>query len=193
MTVYRVRLQMEWGSTGINLENVYHYEKAAEGSPDQASADELASWFDLTFLPIQAQIQTDQVKFQNILVQDIDVTVESVRIPATAQGQVLLDPMPQWAALSFVLRGTTKVTRPGGKRLAGVPEANFNSTGQISVPAYETNVNTYASALTSTPGAGWEAVIYGGPTESNPTRSVTNVISLGQFRQASTQNTRKRY
>lgn len=99
------------------------------------------------------------------------------------------------AAIGVTFRGSTVVTRPGSKRVCGVPEAASGDWGAL-VPAFITAATDYGSHMASSlnslsPPFVLVPVILGLPNSERPTRVENPVSGFVVNPYVTSQNTRK--
>lgn len=106
--------------TTTTLENVYFYESLDAGT----SSDELAQLFIDDVLPSVRAVQSSEIVHVLVKVENLfnpsDFTQAVINFPGTFGAAV--DALPPHDAISFTLRPSTKIVRPGGKRYAGLTE-----------------------------------------------------------------------
>lgn len=105
------------------------------------------------------------------------------------------DVQARQAAVGVTFRGATPTTRPGSKRICGIPEAQSGEWGEL-VPAYLSLVDLYASHMASqlnslTPAFVLTPVIVGLPNDDRPTRVENEIVAYSINPYITSQNTRK--
>ncbi len=129
------------------------------GSDDEQ--DKAATAFDEDILPILKLIQDDSLTYTSIRVVNVTGTLaDFVLTPTTGGGTVVGAPVNTFTAAGIRLNRTTKETRNGQKRFAGMTEENMGN--QTWIAAYVTLLEDLAAVLVadiSTVGGIFESVI----------------------------------
>lgn len=105
-------------------------------------------------------------------------TPDKFKVPSVGAGTVVGEIVNNFTACRINLLPTTKETRRGYKRFGGISESSVAGNGLTT--AFKTVVEGVGNLLDDDLTVGAETyspVIFGGPTASNPTRSVANYIS----------------
>ena len=154
--LYKIILEQAY--SGQVVLNTFFYLNSL-GSDDEQ--DKAADAFDITILPILKTIQATSLAYSEI--RAINVTgdlADFVLTPTTTAGTLAGDPVNTFTAAAIRLNRTTKETRNGQKRFAGMVEAQMNN--QAWEAPYVTLLGTLATALVAditTVGGIFEAVI----------------------------------
>lgn len=181
--------------------NVYYFLAADLPSPAEYSTLAVTMGQDLELI-VCPQLHTgfafDLIKIENVT-NGLDILETAVTISGDRTG----DPMPSFVALGFQLIRTTRLTRHGAKRFAGVPEACFVGN-TITVGDCTTGVQAIADWLAlglyrDDIGDLNHAMLpiipvrypVGHEQEGEINTGAWNLVQDAQFRGITTQNTRK--
>jgi len=154
--LYKVILQQSYSAQTIL--NTFWYLHTLGNDDEQ---DKCAEAFDLTILPVLKTIQA--VSLQYVSIRAINVTgtlADFVLTPTTLLGTLTGDPVNTFTAAAIRLNRTTKETRNGQKRFAGMVEIQMNN--QVWDAGYVVLLENVATALVaniSTVGGIFEPVI----------------------------------
>lgn len=133
---------------GQEVLNVYFYEVTAapEVAGDNTPYEQICASFNadvrIYALPIQSVQLTHSVTRVDNLTNGLDFAEVAVSVAGQDNGA----PLASFYALNFILRRTTKLTRNGSKRLAGITENNVDGNGWSN--SY-TPLNNYGNAVAS--------------------------------------------
>jgi len=173
--------------------NSYHYTKVTGSAPTDLSAL-LADFASVVIQPVRA-IQTTAMLWESVLCQDVDPTGLAATLvfsPAEA-GNVSDESLPPFAAWSFLMKRTSRMTFNGHKRFAAIPET-WQSEGVIAsghtaaIAAVEAGLETILNAGTGTYKPCIYSTILNGVLRATP---LVNPVDVAQFKGISSQNTRK--
>lgn len=186
--LYQIILEATY--LGVQVRNSFFFEHTSSFDDLQ---DVCAVAFDDDLLPLIAATQSDEVTYQNIRCINVTGILADANFdPTTLAGSEVGAPMPSFNAYAIRLNRTTKETRNGQKRFAGVTEEN-------------TSENKVAGAFLVTLGLLADALNNAIPTPTNiftpviarqsdvvPANWTVNPVSTGTVSpNISTQNTRK--
>jgi len=180
---------------GEEVLNVFFYRVTAIGTPTPTLAD-IALNFQVTVQEPIEGIQASQV-FHNLLrLENLMNAAEFLDETLTGQtGTVTGECMPSFTAWSLLMRRTTKLTRNGSKRIAGVLEAWVQNGVFVGLDAnMEAAQDALAAVIEGTfPPAAYELtpVIVGRTPSGLLDLTRQNIVRAGEFRGPSTQNSRK--
>lgn len=170
--------------------NVYHYKQIA-GTAGSAS-DLLTPFIEFIIPDILAlqMAQLTHVAFTCVNLDDLDDYAIVTPAPALAGTLSAGDPEPSYIALEFQFIRSTRASRHGWKRIAGVSENGVS--GNDITGTYPTAVNTAATAMFSNViGAGGTYTPVIVRRNIVPALSVDFPVADVVFKRLSTQNTRK--
>jgi len=124
------------------LENAYTFVKLDEGT----SVD-LNNGFAEDILPAIQQIQCAQIVTQELNTYCLgnlgDSNIKDINTAGHLTGEQML---PVFNAVGYTFRPSSRVVRPGSKRIAGIPESD-QVDGTITNSAYITDMNTLKAAF----------------------------------------------
>jgi len=189
MANYFLTLNQNYIPTSEPVSNVFAYSDGP-GVATQLAADDLAAQFDAVVVAAMTFVQTPAIGYIEIRVVDEDNLVETSILPALPFGIQGGETHAPFAALSFVLRVGNKLTRKGHKRIAGYSAGYVNEAGAISNGVYAGQIADLAAAFAETLPNGWVPQVYGGPTQSDPNRSVFNPVVASAYQTHTTQRSR---
>ena len=139
--LYKVTLHQEYSAQAV--QNVFFYEHTLASDDQQ---EECAEAFDDDVLADLALIQNVGISYISIRVANVTGTLaDFVRNPTTTVGIRAGQSLNSFTAASFRLNRTTKETRNGHKRFAGMLEED--AFGQNWIAAYQTVLETFAPFL----------------------------------------------
>lgn len=185
--------------------NVYYYN--IDSTPG-STPDEIAqAWWEKMNASIRA-VQTSGVVHNEVLIENLDGTLDFGRyVPATGSNAgtcIETQPLSAFAAYGITLTVSTRLVRPGSKRIVGIPEA-YNGDYGVLTGAAVGLLNTLGEDMTEDVsfgllGAGMmHPVIVGFPHPESPTgrparleRVDFEVTGYLVNPYVTTQNTRKR-
>ena len=90
-------------------------------------------------------VQANNVDYNYIDIENLNNIEEAARLPVVSQGVLVGETLPSYAALSIRLVTESKVIRDGGKRFAGLIEANVN--GNTYLNGYIADVANFVPTL----------------------------------------------
>lgn len=186
----KVRLLQNY--VGQNLENVYYYWNQANSEP--ASFVALGADFNLKIVDTIALLQDTGLIFQSVVMSTVLGTLPDLPIsPTTATGALTGEDTTSFLAFAFRLNRTTKETRNGSKRYAGLTETNV--IGNFVTPAFETLMDTFTTQLALAIDSGvalYDPVIFSPPNLTHTGNLVNIIDSATKFSTITTQRSRKR-
>jgi len=179
---------------GQQIVNLYDYQQTAIFTPSGFNeADDLGTAWNNQMLPMIVALQSEQVShFLWVVGAFGSFTDFSSGVPDGNVGLVTGGCLPSFAAWGYKLSRTTRETRHGSKRIAGVAEA-WQQNGVADSPA-ATAIANLAVAL-STPLQVDDAdvftpvILHLDPVTHLPT--VSNKIAIGVYRGITTQKSRQ--
>jgi len=117
---------------GQDVENVFFYEAISTGG----SAEDLITAFVADMSSGMRALQVFALKWVIIKAQSLGNLSDFHEEPQTSAGAFGdADVLPSFNAVSYTLHPNTRAVRPGGKRIAGIPEA-ASLNGEIVEPGY---------------------------------------------------------
>lgn len=181
---------------GETLCNVFYYVVAVwTGNLD---LDDFLDEFRATVLWDIANKQCNDLTWTDINADNLNDPDEFVERPITQPGLVEGDVMPAYIAFGCQLVRTTKQTRHGGKRIAGMAANNW--TDGVFAPLTATTdaiEDALEASIDIDPGGGnvilAHPVIVKTGLLGQPDPSVTNLVKQAIVRRDTTQNSRKGY
>jgi len=184
--IYRLKHTQELA--GQQVINVYFYEHAA-GS---GGAEDLNVAFILDVLPAVRDIQAQSLIHVSLEAENVDDLVDYALHSFTGvNGLQAGEYLASFVAWSFIQNRTSKATRHGHKRVAGVVEGAV--TNGIATAGQITVLNAYAEAVGSdiedATGNTFSPVIVRNP-DDEPTR-IVNPVSSAAYQRLTTQSSRK--
>lgn len=182
--------------------NVFWFEVSSITSPQPlvSIAPYLKTWFQGDFIPPITAMQTAGVQYTRIevsSVENFETDFAIIDLDSTCKGQVVGEFSSSAAAWSFQLNRTTRVTRNGSKRFAGVPEEQVQNNLPSSTAllyAEEVQVVLYDVPPIPLGMAGEMSLLHVIPKTPTPPAtlpSTFNRVSGVSFRGVGSQNTRK--
>lgn len=128
---------------GQVIENVYFYERT---DPAMVAGDLIVA-FQASVLPSVLALQSDSFVTTDLLAASLgdlsDFDEQPLASPGTYGSD---DPLPSFNALSFTYKPNSRVVRPGGKRIAGIPEI-VTTKNNITDGTYAGRVETLRAAM----------------------------------------------
>lgn len=190
-TVGLYEVTLEQTASGQQIRNVWHY-LATLGQDDEQ--DLVADAFDETIMTDLAGIINSSVAFDLIRVANLTgIEADAVQSPSQGSGNVVGLNMTPVMAASFRMNRTTKETRNGSKRFAGLIEENVQGT--TFAPAYLVDLQAFESLLAgqiSTVGLLADPVILHKPDVAG-VWTYNEVASVTALNRVTTQNSRKSF
>lgn len=177
--------------------NVYHYRVSSGLLTISAATIAQVWWEDCN--DVIRNLQTEELLHIRVTCRNLDNPADYGEYLIPLADQPGLNPssdaMPRQDAVGVTFRGETVDTRPGSKRICGVPEAQSGEWGLL-VPAYLSLVEDYAAHMSSqinslTPAFVLDPVIVGFPNDDRPVRVENNIVGYTINPYVTTQNTRK--
>lgn len=172
--LYKVVLEQEYLNQIVL--NTFYFQNALDTDDLQ---EECSHAFDLDLLPTIATIQSTSVVYQNIRVENVTGSLADFNLtPTTAAGGVAGLVAASFIACTIRLNRTTKETRNGSKRFAGMVEENMN--GQTFLGAYVVTLDALAVVLAGTiddPGGIFRPVIARAPVDPEVLWTINDVAS----------------
>lgn len=185
VTLEGVYLGEEWAL-------VWHYWDSAQTASKDLST--FATQFDTIVASQIPPVVGASCLFQRILVRDVLGIENDVEIvPSVGAGALGGDSLASWMAARIDMLGADKSTRRGYKRICGVTEgqASFQNLSATGLANFQTLEAPFLQQIIVGP-VSYQPVIYGGPTPTNPTRSIANLVtSVSAQQRLTSQNTRK--
>lgn len=175
------------------VQNVYYYSVGTvAGAP---TLQDISDEFETQVINVLDDVQSDTLEHVTVFVDNLNSTVEFEEFAINSFGAQVSEPLPSFAAMTVRLNRTTKLTRNGSKRIAGITE-NLVLNGVLSLPganrdAIEAALEMVLLAGTSPNDVDLTPVIIprlagGGLDLLNP-----NVVKSATVVNISTQNSRK--
>lgn len=126
------------------IENAYTFLKL-----DTGTAVDLANAFISDVLPHIRQIQCAQIVTTEVKVINLGNLGDSAEVAVNLAGLLTGEQMlPVFNAIGYTFKPASRAVRPGGKRIAGVPESD-QVDGTITNSAYITDMNALKAAYGS--------------------------------------------
>ena len=187
-----IRVTLSGTYLGNNWANVYYYWNADAGTVMQKVL--LADSFNAQVANRLATLMSDKVTLDQILIQDVlGITNDWAQPPTDTTGNLTGDALSRFVCFVYRYTVFNKETRVGFKRYVGVVEGD-QADGSLTPTALSRNQaeeSSFFQPITNTTQS-YQPVIYGGPTPSQPMRSVVNVVTgITALQTLSTQNSRK--
>ena len=186
-----LKVRLQYNSVGQACENVFYYWNSLNVEP--ASFAGLIADFNLKVVDKLALIQSTDVTYNFVVMSTVLGTLPDFPgVPTQADGDLLGERSTSFQACQFRLNRTTKDTRNGAKRFAGLTE-DFMA-GNFVTSAYETLMETFAPQLalplvsTNT----YDPVIFSPVKPTRPTLFVNLVDSVSAITLITSQRSRKR-
>lgn len=150
--------------------------------------------FDEDLVPLYADVQNLSVIYENIRVDNVTGDLADVNVdPTIANGTVVGAASTSFVAATIRLDRTTKETRNGSKRVAGMVEENTN--GQTWTGAFKLILDDLATGMAadiSTVGGVFRPVIARPPSIAEPLWTINDVASALASNDVSSQVSRKK-
>lgn len=173
-----VEITLQQRLFGQELVNVFYYWDSTNASI--ANMPGIAAAFDAVMMSDLAIVTNVALKFENIKVRDVfGINPDVNAVPSQADGDLLGEALPSFLAARLDLEPSTKETRRGYKRFAGLEETQ-QSDGELTVAAiiaWSAIVTALQTSLIVGPST-YQPVIRGLATLANPTRNVVNPVAL---------------
>lgn len=191
---------------GQTIINTYFYRYIPGDDPD-VDYSGLSAKFNAFATVIANNIQSNLLTHTQYRIENLTNGIDLVEVPASVVGAGTGDALPSYAAFSFRLNRTTKLTRHGQKRIAGLTEAMI--IGNEVTAGMVTPLNGVADAMATPlvelvgpePDYTYEPVIIGrdlvvNPETGNETYELNlmkiNPVQSAQFVRLTTQTTRRK-
>lgn len=116
---------------GKELNNVFFFNR----SDGAGGAGVLCAAFDSDYLPVINAMQSTGILNQQIFAFSLGNLSDFSTLPISGTGDLSGQALPPQDAISFSFKLNTRAIRPGGKRIAGIPES-AQSGGQIEDAGY---------------------------------------------------------
>jgi hypothetical protein len=126
---------------GQVVQNVYFYRRAVGAG---VSFNLAADWVEV-ILPLVNALQSSNVHNTNLLVQNMGDLSDFDEFTLTTSGLLEAEAMPIFNAVSYTFKPNTRAVRHGGKRIAGIPEAEATE-GVITNSGYLTAMQNLKAA-----------------------------------------------
>ena len=186
--LYKVTLHQEFSAQAV--QNVFFYEHTLASDDEQ---EECATAFDEDLLPALKLIQSVDISYVTIRAANVTGTLaDFIKEPATLTGVLTGSALNSFTAASIRLNRTTKETRNGQKRFAGMTEEN--AFGQNWTASYSALLDTFAIVLASqisTVGAIFNPVIARQDPITPANWTVNPIAGASASGQVSSQTSRK--
>jgi hypothetical protein len=185
--IYQVKVHQRLLSQ--DLMNVFYYEQVTAAG----DATELAETVDNEIVDLMLPIQVDDLEHFGVEVINLDDLTDFFTLNVNKFGSTgATESLPSFVAYAFRLNRTTRETRNGAKRIAGVPEGAVNGNTVVApfVAPAVTLANAMGAELTAAVTLNrYKPVIHrrGSATLPDATNDVASCTFLG----VSTQNSRK--
>lgn len=132
--IYLVRMKQHWSVGGKALENVFFYQRTA-GAGNWL---DLAAALELAILPPVNAIQSAVVVNDFFQIINMGNPADFGDYPIEGAGGISTAALPPHSSISYTMKTNTRAVKKGGKRFAGVPEANvengkINDTGYLAL------------------------------------------------------------
>lgn len=187
-----IRVTLSGTYLGNSWANVYHYWNEDSGPVTEKIL--LANDFNSKVANPLATMMSNLVDIDLIKIEDVlGITNDWAQPPSNTSGNKPGDCLARFTAFQYLYSVSNKETRKGHKRYVGVVEGDtdqglLNSAALLERQSHEATF--FASLVNST--QTYRPVVYGGPTLSNPTRSVVNLVNgVTALQGLTTQNSRK--
>lgn len=131
---YKLRFMQQY--EGEPFENVFTFQKTGSAT----NAQQLATEFNTTMIPLWREIQTNSVAYTGIDVVNLGDPSDFYFLDPDEVGIHASDTLPLFVAVNFTYKVNTRAVRPGTKRIGGLPEAamvNGTLTGSQWITAAE--------------------------------------------------------
>lgn len=177
--------------------NVYHY-RLSSGILEISAATIAEVWW-LDCNTVIRTLQTEGLKHLRVTARNLDNLADygEYNVPPEEQSGIVAttDAQARQSAYGVTFRGAEVTTRPGGKRIAGVPEGASGDWGLL-IPSFLEALTEYAEHMSSninsiTPAFVLEPVLVGLPNDDRPTRVENDIATFVVNPYVTTQNTRK--
>lgn len=177
---------------GQTITNVFQYLHTLGTDDEQLLC--INAWEDDIAAPLQA-VQSDTLAYTNIRCANLTGSLADVNVtPTLTVGALPGSEMASFVAAPFRYVRTTKETRNGSKRFAGMIEENTLDQGFTA--AYVIAMNSFATVLAtvmSVPGGIFTPIIISKPPAVGPIYTFNDVQDVQFLNRLSTQNTRKSF
>lgn len=178
---------------GQDITNVYTFQQVLTYSPVGINhADDLANQFIADWIPIIAALQSEQVNHTLVSCGAVGSFTDFSAVVSDVAGAVSGGCLPSFAAWGFKLQRTTRETRHGSKRLAGVAEA-WQQNGVADTPAATAiaDVEVLYGEYIEIGGLPSFAPIIMGFSEGSDAPDIANIVKGGLYRGITTQKSRQ--
>jgi hypothetical protein len=121
---------------GQNIENVYFFERVlGDGPATSLALDFVGEW-----LPSILALQSNAMVHLGISVLNLGDLGDFANLPLVTNGTYGTDdPLPSFNAVGYTFKLNTRAVRPGGKRIAGIPEV-VTTKNEITDAEYITRI-----------------------------------------------------
>lgn len=171
-----VTLNQTYGSR--NLANVFYYWNASNTEP--TSFVTLLSDFNTKIVEQLKALQSSSIGYTSVKFRTVLGTLpDLVGVPSSSVGTLAGEVLPSYVAFSFNYQGTTKETRRGAKRFAGITEPQIN--GNVIDSGFVTLMDTFTTQLELDLDSGvttYAPVIYSPFTKTRATKLVNLVTEI---------------
>ncbi len=185
-------LVLEQTYLGQKILNVFHYLNTLDMDDLQT---ECGTAFDEDVLDAVADLQVDGLVYDNIRVANLTGTGADIFVtPSIPDGNIAGDDAAGFVAAPFRYNRTTKETRNGAKRFAGVTE-NVMVDDKFETTYFATMQVTalVLAAQMSTVGGLFDPIILRKPPTAGPTFTYNEVLSVSALNRQTTQSSRKSF
>lgn len=131
--------QSLYGETILNVDFRQYFDVGGSGNTYQEIGDQ----YELAFRVPWVQYNPTGSEFVKVLVENMTNGIDFIEIPVGINGNRADPGLPTSNALSVKLNRTTKITRNGGKRLAGVTENAVQNNDVILQAGIITDIETF--------------------------------------------------
>lgn len=179
---------------GQSLCNIFYYLVAVWTG--NASLEDVLIRFTSDVAEEIASVQTDDLEWVGIFIDNMNDPDEFSENGVSFFGQAVAESMPQYVAAGVQLVRTTKATRHGAKRIAGIGEDQWlDGAFTPSVGLIQSLQDACEHVLVKNVGGTNEMtlvpVIVGTGIDGRPDPAITNIVRSAFLRRGTTQNSRK--
>ena len=186
----KVRLLQTYGSQ--NLENVFWYWNVANNEPTSFVA--LAADFNLKIVETLKLTQDDGLAYNNVVFSTFFGTLPDLPVaPTSTTGTLVGEDTASFLAFAFRLNRSTKDTRNGSKRFAGLTEDRI--TGNFVDTGFTTLMDAFAPQMALALDSGtnlYDPVIFSPPNMAHVGNLVNTIDSVTSIATVTSQRSRKR-
>lgn len=186
--IYEIVLEQTY--QGQSLINVFHYRESLGSDDEQVLC---AQAFDEDLMPGLAVLLSVNLEFNNIRCANLTGDLADInRTPNQPDGDVVGSDVVSFVAAPFRYNRTTKETRNGSKRFAGMVEENLVTVAYTGL--YIAALQAYALLLEtdiSTVGGIFEPIILRKPPTEAGVYTYNQVLGVQALNRTTTQSSRK--